>query len=239
MKAVSIFFISLLVAYSSLAQPPAKEEPGKIKGMGKMKGIPEGEVFKLPQGITIEGNIVGYDDAEQGKEQFYDGTGGEWVSVKIKFKNSRSEAVTVALPQGLTIIHGIDSADGAWVNPYQHGILIEQVPLVIPAKNANNNKSSYEAKLLLYCINKGRMGSDSKTTYAFGPVSRSPLMKEFMTLLKGKKLKFTDFSGKEPDEHQYGEEIRELQEIIYHITDGKGLTPADKEYIRKLPNKTT
>jgi hypothetical protein len=45
-----------------------QEKPGKIPGMGEMPGTPQGEPFKLPAGITLQGEIVGNENYLSGQD---------------------------------------------------------------------------------------------------------------------------------------------------------------------------
>ncbi|SEN72570.1 hypothetical protein SAMN05216436_120104 [bacterium A37T11] len=217
-----------------------KEQPGKIKGMGDIPGLPEGELLKLPSWLKIDGQITGCDEGGQGDECQYDGTGGEWVSVKFKLKSTYPRDTTYTLPEGTTLVNGNYIPNGLIIisqgDEWQHGYMVERFPITIVA-NPGGTGGSCTIKLLLYCLNKDKKGSDSNTTYVFGPVITSPLMKELMVLLKPKKIKFSDFDNTEPTNFSYGDVTREIQEIIYHITNGKGLTQEDRNYIKSIPNK--
>lgn len=54
---------------------PGNEKPGQIPGMGNAAGTPQGDVFKLPAGISLKGDIVGNEDGVSGQDCVFDGQG--------------------------------------------------------------------------------------------------------------------------------------------------------------------
>ncbi len=203
------------------------EKPGKIPGMGETPGTLQGTQFKLPAGVSIKGEIRGNDDGRSSKDCVFDGT-GYWVNVKMTLQTDSTTTgpVTVEFPPGLVIV---SASEG-----FQHGLLIERILVTVPPVMPGPGSNECQVSLLMYCLNTARKPSDITATYKFGPITNSPLIKDFMSRLAGKKTLYSDYVEGDPEWHTNQENI---QEALWGLTDGEGLSDYDLEVISKLPRR--
>lgn len=106
--------------------------------------------------------------------------------------------------------------------------------MAVPPKLNDGGEVKCQVTLLLSCLNASKKPSDATATYTLGPVSSSPLIKNFVQRLAGKKIAYSAYPRSDPDWSVNSETI---QDALYHITDGDGLTARDIEKINALPNK--
>ncbi|MDO1449687.1 hypothetical protein Q0590_25645 [Rhodocytophaga aerolata] len=227
----------MIVIFSSCSNEDEGEKmaelSGKIKGMGKQPGEPEGPPFVVPPWFQIE-EIRGSSLAEpEANSCIFDGT-GEWMVLNVKFRNTEDEEKLLTIPAG-TIIWPIGDVLVSTAHLYQGGIIIEKIVVKVPPTPSGSGGCNI--KLLAYCINKSKEFSDPEMVYKFGNISNAPQIRNFLKLVEKKKLAYSAFDGSEPTAFSYGEITREIQEIIWNITDKDGLEKEDIEYLEKLPNK--
>jgi hypothetical protein len=206
---------------------PGDEKPGQIPGMGNAGGVPQGEPFKLPAGISLKGDIVGNEDGVSGQDCVFDGQGFN-VVVKIKLhRDTGSAPIEVVFPAGLVIT---TASEG-----FQHGLLIEKVVVTIPPVQPGSGGSDCQVTLMMLCLNAARKPSDASAIYKFATVTNSEQIKDFIKKLSGKKISFSAYPLGNNDDYFLNEEF--IQDALWSITDGEGLTKKDLEFIQSLPNK--
>lgn len=227
------FVLSLLISICFIAackKEDAKfegEKAGQIPGLGNMSGNPEGTQFLLPSGVRLKGDVVGQEDGPSSRDCIFDGQ-GFFVTVKITLQrdSSSTSPVDVVFPPGLIIT---SASEG-----FQHGLLVERVVVTIPPVQPGPGGNECQVSLLLFCLNSGKSPSDATAKYKLGPISSSPLIKDFIKKLSGKKINYRDFETTDPT---WFENQERLQEALWSITNGDGLTEQDKENIAALPDR--
>ena len=203
----------------------ANDKPGHIPGVGEASGLPEGTQFALPKGIKLIGAIVGEENGPDNGQCVYDGS-GFWVNVTMTLRNdSISSSVTVEFPPGLVIT---SLSEG-----FQHGLLLEQVLVTLPPKENGGPGQPCQVTLMLSCLNASRHPSSAEASYKLGPVTSSALLKDFIYRLSGKKTKYSEYQGSD----LFFENQEYVQDALWSITDGDGLTDTDLKHISQLPDK--
>jgi len=205
-----------------------KEQPGHIPGMGNNKNAPEGALFQLPKGVSLVGAIKGYDLYPTTQDAcVMDGT-GRHVMVKMTLQNDSIGAPrTVEFPPGLVIV---STSEG-----FQSGLLVEKVVVELPPRQPGPGAPpKCIVRLMLSCVNQSLNPSEDFATYKLGPVTSSPLIKDLIKKLSGKKLRYSQYADK--DQWEDVEEI--VQKAVYALTEhGEGIDDRLMEKINKLPNK--
>jgi hypothetical protein len=186
------------------------DNPGQTRpGMGPSKARPEGTAYTLPAGVQLEQPIKGYDFfcvPEEQEEKEEKGSGG-MVRLCLRFTNTTSQPITVTLPPGLIFISDKETT--------QNGLLIQVVTLEIPAQQ------QLFVPLYLYCLNKDRdITKGPQDTYSLGPVTQDGALRELLGLVQNKPLPLIDQGT--------------VQAALWNITDGQGLTAADRDAISRL-----
>lgn len=204
----------------------ANEEPGHIPGMGNEKGLPAGSRFMLPKGVSLVGELRGatYAQATPGGCG-YDGVG---TKVIVKFKMQRDSVggpLTITFPPGLTVTA---AAEG-----FQNGLLVERVVVTVPPKGPGPGKPQCDVTLMMACLNLFKKPSDESATYQFGPVSSSPLIKDLMKRLSGKKMLYSAYTDKE----EWEQAQESVQDALWGLTDHDGLSDDMLRFISELPDK--
>lgn len=200
------------------------EKPGQIPGMGETPGAPQGEKFVLPRKMSA--TIVGEDpyNAAEGACKF-DGA-GPYMTVTVTLRTDSTGAPTqVVFPAGLIIV---TAAEG-----FQKGLLIERVVVSVPPKQLNGSGGVCKVSMMLFCLNEGQEGTKPGLSYSFGPITNSPLLKDFIKQLSTKKTLYSEYNGDE----DFSRNMEKVQEALWNITNGDGLTERNLEIIRSLPNK--
>jgi hypothetical protein len=191
-------------------------------GLGDDEGTPQGTPLELPAGIQVSATILGEDAGEgecEGATIPPAGSGrAVWACMKVT--NSSGGPVDLELKPGLTLLARYQ--DG------QHGMLLERIRVLVPSTgggtggiDAGTDAGTGEGvtfviPLHMYCLNESRSPSFDRMEYELGPVLSDPDIQALLTLLQGKTID-TD------------EERDLVQEAIYKITEGRGLTRADRE----------
>ena len=207
---------------------PGNEKPGKIPGMGNAGGEPLGEPFKLPAGISLKGDIVGNEDGESGLDCVFDGQ-GFWVTVKIKLHRDTGTTtpIEVVFPAGLVVTSALEG--------FQNGLLVERVVVTIPPIQPGSGGSDCQVTLMMFCLNADRKPSDATARYKFATVTNSVQIKDLIQKLSGKRISFSAYPANNNDDYFLNQEF--IQEALWHITNGDGLTKKDLEFISGLPDK--
>jgi hypothetical protein len=191
---------------------PGDQKPIRTRpGMGPSKERPEGTPYTLPAGVELERPIQGDDPfcvPEEQEEKEQKGSGGA-VRLCLQFRNTTQQPILVQFPPGLIFISDQDTI--------QNGLLVQLVTIEVPAR-----QQPFFVPLYLYCLNKDRRVTQcSQDTYSLGPVTQDAAIMEFIQLLQGKTLPLVDNKGT-------------VQGALWNITDGPGLTPADRDALGKL-----
>lgn len=192
------------------------EQPGKIPGMGENTGIPNGEQFVLPTGISVVGTIKGEDC-----DTIYQVGSGSLVEVCVAIFNSKQEDVTLVIPAGLIILATNAAED-------QHGIVIQETRITLKANKLTR------VSIDSYCINATKHASSGSSIYTLGPVSNSVLMRELINLLKNKKLEESEY----PEYGDYMDVNSDVQGLVWSVSDHDGLDRATlNEILATIPNR--
>jgi hypothetical protein len=229
---LGVLLLSAVVSYSSCkkedqgSSPNFDEKPGQIPGMGSDTRAPEGTLFTLPPGVSLVGSITGQDDGPTDADCLYDGQGTN-VKVKMVLQNDSIGApATIEFPPGLVIT---SAAEG-----FQNGLLIERLVVTLPPRQPGAESPKCKVTLMLSCLNAKEKPSTDSVEYHFGPVTSSPLIKDFISKLSRKEILYSKFPESDPDWNLNQEFI---QDALWNLTDGKGLTSTDLQHIQDLPNK--
>lgn len=228
----TVLILLTMISYSSCkkddadSSPGMEEKPGRIPGMGSDTRPLEGPLFTLPPGVVLVGNITGQDDGPTDSDCVYDGQGTN-VKVKMTLQNDSVGApATIEFPPGLVIT---SAAEG-----FQHGLLIERIVVTIPPRQPGAEAPKCKVTLMLSCLNAKEKPSTDSVEYHFGPVSSSPLIKDFISKLSKKEILYSKFPPIDPDWNLNQEFI---QDALWNLTDGNGLTSTDLQHIQDLPEK--
>lgn len=198
------------VAPSASPPPAAADKRSPAPGIGHSKAAPEGPVFALPEGITLESPVRSFytadprDCDDKGARDGH-GTGGD-VTVCLIFQNHTNAPITVTLPPGLLLVSS--STD------IQNGLLVQTVSIEVPASER------YFAPLLLHCVNQDRETSGVGDEYALGPVVDLPDFKELYALIEGKTIARRDTVP--------------VGLAVIHLSRGEGLHPSDRAALQAL-----
>ncbi len=193
-------------------------EPGHIPGMGEMRGELTGRPFAFPGKIEIKDGLKGDLFLVPAKDYCRTRGSGAFVLVQLELVNHLEKDTLLVLPAGLTF-RAMDEED-------QHGLLIQETEIALAGGETCNTL------LYLYCINAHKSGSSKSSRYTFGPLSDSSPIMHLVQLLKGKRI-----NAEHLDSDAFQSLKHELQYIVWHVTDGSGLTGEDKDYIRSLPGR--
>lgn len=251
---LSLLAIALIFALSCQKSDVTNpDETGNIAGMGNAPGELAVTPFEFPADIVLVGNVAaGVDRGESGEtaalvsgndevnstlksgrlNNIY-GSGGKWIKVDLTFNNNSRKLRTIFLPPGL--VFKVDKPG------YQHGILMQWVWIVI---KPNSNRT---VRVHLYCINKGKDGSGKEVSYAIAGVTKSKAFKELLDRLGWCKINYEHYvynstlkSGSllksdENGEEKYKEISDMMQEAVWAVTNGTGLSEEQIAAIEALP----
>jgi hypothetical protein len=207
-----------------------EEKPGHIAGMGNDTRAPEGPIFQLPSGVSVVGSMMGRDgiSAPIPNTCAEDGVGKDViVSMKLK-RDSIGGPSTVEFPPGLVIV---TAAEG-----FQKGLLVERTVVRLPPVMPGPGSPSpvCNVTLRLVCLNADKNPSEEFVSYNFGPVTTSPLLKDLINRLAGKKMLLSQYPN-DPDWDK--KVVKVVQRAVKSLTDDDGLTNTDIQNIGNLPNK--
>jgi hypothetical protein len=195
------------------------DDPGNIPGMGDAGGELEVEdPLSFEIGLSLIGDIVGF---EVNNEPLGNpvGSGGQWVILDVLIQNETDKLANFYLPGGAVV--------ECQTEGYQHAICINRVDISIEAEKTKN------CKLLVYCINKGRSGSHPDITYLIKGISSSDRMMRLVEALEDKKIDVRDYL---PDNKaEFDALCVNIQDVVWAITNGSGLSDDDWVFINSLP----
>ena len=205
-------------------------EAGDIPGLGGTPGDLTGNPFELPSNVELIGDITGsgnysgyWNHSTGGQEIHYYGSGRGYVDLLLKLRNARSNPVTVTFPAATILV----SKTGRC----QNGVLMQKVTVTIPAN------SEYHLCLSFYCGNAHKNAAGNSDVYVFSVVSNAKPLIDLCNKLKNKKINIEKFSNTSTSDYNiYSGQGPKLQNIIWSVTDGEGISESDIEYINSLPN---
>lgn len=211
------------------------DESGNISGMGDADGELQVTNYNLPEGMEIVGNISGVLETSGIAQQSqlksssfhsYYGSGGRYIKVKCVLKNNVNRRRTVFFPPGLIFkVHNQD---------YQHAILLCWTWMCFDPSQER------EIVLDLYCINKGRTISLVNSSFEILGVTNSNVLKKLLALCNLRKINiehYTVLNNKTGLKAtvSYDEITENLQNAVWALTNGTGLTVEQEEFINSLP----
>jgi hypothetical protein len=204
------------------------EKPGHIPGMGNDTRAPEGEPFVLPRRISLVGKIKGRDgiSAPVGNLCKEDGVGKDVIISMTLQNDSTGAPLTVEFPPGLVITTASES--------FQKGLLVERVVVTVPPKPPGAGTSQCNVVLRMLCLNEDKNPSEEFVEYTWGPVTSSPLLKNFISRLSSKKILYSQY----PNDPDWDDKVvKVVKRALWSITEDDGLTQDDIAKINALPNK--
>lgn len=199
-------------------------------GLGDDGGLPVGAPLRLPAGVALAAPIRGVEDGTD----CGDGSRGSGFNVMVCLSlcNTTAGPVIVTLPAGLTVV-------AKTAGPYQNGLLVETVVVEVPPtpcgpggipldrdgaeverEGAPLSKAGFPVQLNLYCLNESGQPSEAGIRYALGPVSSDPAIQDLLGRIGERTL----------DE----EAADAVQDALYSITEGRGLTWTDEQKLKAL-----
>ena len=207
------------------------EVSGDIPGMGNSGGKLEAQKYDFNEDLgfsTIIGvgdNLKSASDDDVVIEGVAQGSGGEWVIVTLTITNHNTSEWRSAYFRAGTVFE---------VNLPGYQNAISLAPVIICLSPGEERIVT----LYLYCLNYGKSDSDNSASYKILGVTKSELMMELVNALQGKMVNYEDYMIYYGDgaANFYNDVKDKLQEIVWHITNGEGMTDEDKEYINSLPD---
>ncbi len=240
-KILSMMAVATLLVFTACEknEPEAIEEPANIPGMGNAEGDLQVDAYEMPDDIEIIGSIQGVLPDDLGSVNALDGlkatTGyacygsGRDVKVQITMKNtSQTKNRTVFLPRGL--VFKVNKTG------YQHAMLMQWTWVCIKAN------SSRTFVLNLYCINSGLKGSDSSAEFSILGITNSEVMWKLLRMIGWRKINLEHYQQvnaaallKSDDEISYDNIVTNVQEAVWELTNGSGLSEESIDYIEGIP----
>jgi len=175
--------IALVMAMPSMAMTVQDDDYVDIPGMGVSPAPPEGTPFVLPEGLTIEEPIRGYNtyDPEDCDFKYADQAvgKGEQVRLCVVFNNATNSPITLQLPPGLAFVsRNLEK---------QNGIIAQRISIEVPAR------TRYFQPLFTYCVNSGRDSASFGDEYDVGNVTNLPAFQALFQLIEDKVITDTNF----------------------------------------------
>lgn len=198
-------------------------------GLGEDDGAPQGTPFSLPEGVSFAGTLRGAAEVSgECENASVESQGsGALVRVCVPLRNDTGAPVEVEFPPGLVVV---STSEGRG----QNGLLIERTILVVPptppgpggrddagTPDGGVEENVYIVPLYMYCLNEERDPSNEFMTYAVGPITSDDALQELLRLLEGKVI-------------DSSEDVGVVQNALYSITEGRGLTTPDRDAINDL-----
>jgi len=217
---VFVIFSILFISCGKKSSSSDNDAPDPIPGMGDDGGDLEAdETLSIEFVSALADDITGV-KVDSGPFDNPVGSGGQWVILNVLIENTTDKEANFYLPGGSVV--------ECQTEGFQHAIAINRVDILIEA-----NKTK-QCKLFVYCINKGKPGSSPSITYRIIGVSTSDRIMQLVQALEGKKIDIRDYL---PDNLvEFNETCTRIQDIVWAITNGPGLTEADWTFINSLPN---
>jgi len=221
---VLCLYCCLIVSCSKSDSPIKKDAPGAnqtaghISGMGASHEALIGDAFVFSNNVEIKGGIKAVDFIYPGSGYCQVVGSGAFVLVSMEFVNKTGKDTLLVFPAGLTF-ESTSTED-------QNGMLIQHIQVRL-TKGGTCNTLFYA-----YCTNEHRSGSSNESKYAFGPICNAAPVRELIDLLKNKKVNLDP--GEAPS---ILGPIGVIQDWLWKITDGEGLSADDKRAIQALEDK--
>ncbi len=136
------------------------------------------------------------------------GSGAGYVDVSLQLAGNGLQT-ELTLPAGLLMI-----SKRAGV---QHGLLVQDVKLTVPARRTKR------WLLSMYCANQSRSAADEGAKFKLGPIVDDPALKDLFALLEGREIAQS--------------KVGIVQDAVWEITDGAGLTSDARELIDAFPRR--
>ena len=154
-----------------------------MPGMGLSEVEPEGTPFVLPEGLTVEAPIRGYNSADPSDcDHKYSETAvgqGEQVRLCLILNNATNQPITLQLPPGLVFVSRSRKT--------QNGMIAQRIAIEVPAK------TRYFQPLFSYCINSGRESAGLEDEFDIGNVTNVPAFQAFFRMVEDKVVTNTNF----------------------------------------------
>jgi len=185
-----------------------EEQAVSRPGLGNSTEAPRGTPVTLPAQVSVASPFEGTEGAFCDTE---DGTtfGAGWeVSVCLPVTNAAAEAKELVLPCGTVLVSQTPGV--------QNGLLLQRTVLPLAAG------ATRTFPLFSFCANEERTPSHADARYVLGPVTDDEDVQELCGLLADKHL---------------GENGADVQDLLWHITEGDGLTDDDRALIRAMSSR--
>ena len=234
--AAALLIVAGLFVSCDKSDSKSKDDPSNIPGMGEASGELEVEApFVMPNGVSIVGEISGFGEgveAVEGSVSLFDsptlkdaktgylsrGSGGQWVILDILLRNDNDFDTYFTFNRGC--VFECKEKD------YQHAICLRKVRFKIV------RKFQRRIKLFLYCINRGRSGSQAGIGYNLRGVTKSERMMKLCNALQYKKIDVSHFNIDQMSD--YYAKCKRIQDIVWAVTNGQGTSPDDWSFIDTL-----
>ena len=172
--------IALTSAAPSVA---AAQDITYAPGMGTNEAEPEGTPFALPDGLTVEAPIRGYNtaDPEACDYKYQDQAvgKGEQVRLCMVFNNNTNLPVPLELPPGLIFV--------SRSRKVQNGIIAQRISIMVPPQER------YFQPIFTYCTNSGRDSASLGSEFDIGNVTDIPAFHALFKMLEGKLIDDSNF----------------------------------------------
>lgn len=202
---------------------------GPEPGFGVSEKDPVGTPFTFPQGVGVVGNTVHTPDfcltpdslvslmLVESRESIKGSPG--FFTVCVTVSNSNPFPVTITCPAGVTFICERDEQERPKA---QNGITVVDVVITI-------RPNFTETFLLdLYCLNASRTRPAVETSFAIGPVTQNPRMKNLISILKDKNIQNDELGT------DWIEVSTTIQLAVWEIAGGDDLSTSTLEAIESF-----
>jgi hypothetical protein len=178
-----------------------------LSGFGSHGGSPTGAPYSFPSNVKVVGQLWGGDNSGGSLTYNNIGLGEGYVTIYFRLVNTNASSYSLTFPSGMIISRdNCDPGDSS-----QSGTLITPATVTLNAHDTTN------ICLSMYCINGGFHVSSQTDLYSVKVVSNNDQLNKLITALKNK----TSLAM-----HSY-----EIQDMIWEISDGTGITQADFDFI--------
>jgi hypothetical protein len=238
-KAFLLLAVVSLLGFNA-CEKENNEAPGTIPGLGNTPGEIEIKApFKMPDGISIIGEITGLENAisKTGESKLANDSksmvpkfgSGLVVRVRLTLLNSTNNPRTIFFPKGL-VWKCLNDA-------YQHGL---QLQITWVSLAPNEQRTIY---VDLYCLNLGIPPPDQEGKYKILGVTSSTVLWDLLNKIGWRKINFEmiygNITGKGDSGPTYEEITDRLQSIVHNLTDrGIGISSDDEVFINGIPEIT-
>lgn len=237
MKKIYLLLAAVSLIGFNSCEKNVSETAGNIPGMGNTPGeLQVKEPYKVPDGISIIGDITGLDNAsaKSGESRLADDSkssvskfgSGKSVRIQITLLNSRNHPRTVFFPKGLI-----------WKclnNEYQHGLQCQTAWVVLGPNEMRT------INLDLYCANLEIPEPNVEGKYKILGITSSKVLWSLLDKIGWKKINyemiFGSISGKGDESPSYEQITERLQLIVHNLTDrGIKMTAEDEAFLNSIP----